>query len=92
MDTLSKLTILSAAAKYDVSCASSGVSRKNGGGIGNAKAYGICHSWSEDGRCISLLKVLLSNDCIYDCRYCVNRRSNDVPRGRFGLRQTGGIL
>jgi putative DNA modification/repair radical SAM protein len=91
MDTLSKLTILSAAAKYDVSCASSGVSRKNGGGIGNAKAYGICHSWSEDGRCISLLKVLLSNDCIYDCRYCVNRRSNDVPRVSFTAREIADL-
>ena len=83
MDTMTKLEILAGAAKYDVSCSSSGVSRNNQGGIGNAKSFGICHAWSSDGRCISLLKILLSNDCIYDCRYCVNRRSNDIRRASF---------
>lgn len=80
-----KLKILSAAAKYDVSCVSSGVERKNNsvGGIGNASAAGICHAWSSDGRCISLLKVLLTNDCIYDCSYCMNRVTNPVERATF---------
>lgn len=80
-----KLKILSDAAKYDVSCVSSGVERKNNtiGGIGNASAAGICHTWSADGRCISLLKVLLTNDCIYDCSYCLNRVSNPVERATF---------
>lgn len=87
MDTMTKLEILAGAAKYDVSCSSSGVSRKNQGGIGNAKSFGICHAWSADGRCISLLKILLSNDCIYDCRYCANRRSNDIPRASFYPRE-----
>ena len=75
-----KLKILTESAKYDVSCSSSGSSRKNNGGIGNASYGGICHSFTEDGRCISLLKILMTNKCIYDCLYCVNRRSNDVPR------------
>jgi len=83
LDTMTKLEILAGAAKYDVSCSSSGVSRDNQGGIGNARSFGICHAWSSDGRCISLLKILLSNDCIYDCRYCVNRRSNDIRRASF---------
>ncbi len=87
MDILSKLDILAGAAKYDVSCSSSGVSRKNAGGTGNCRSFGICHAWSSDGRCISLLKILLSNDCIYDCRYCVNRRSNDIPRASFAPRE-----
>lgn len=79
-----KLSILAAAAKYDASCASSGSTRTNSGnGLGNASVSGICHSWSGDGRCISLLKVLLTNYCIYDCVYCVNRRSNDIPRASF---------
>lgn len=79
-----KLHILADAAKYDVACTSSGVDRKNGsGGIGNAAACGICHSFSADGRCISLLKILLTNECCYDCVYCVNRVSNDVPRAAF---------
>lgn len=79
-----KLTILADAAKYDVACTSSGVSRSSGGnGMGNSKACGICHSFSSDGRCISLLKILLSNDCIYDCKYCKNRSSNDIPRATF---------
>lgn len=80
-----KLKILSDAAKYDVSCVSSGVERKNNtvGGIGNASAAGICHTWSADGRCISLLKVLLTNDCIYDCSYCLNRVTNPIERATF---------
>ncbi|NMA83491.1 MAG: putative DNA modification/repair radical SAM protein [Epulopiscium sp.] len=84
MDIGDKLKILSDAAKYDVSCSSSGSNRKNNkGGIGNASISGICHSWSEDGRCISLLKILFTNHCVYDCLYCVNRSSNDVPRALF---------
>ena len=79
-----KLNILSDAAKYDVSCTSSGVDRKNGGkGIGNSISPGICHSFSADGRCISLLKILFTNECVFDCRYCVNRSSNDVVRTSF---------
>ncbi|MCC5912660.1 MAG: putative DNA modification/repair radical SAM protein [Clostridiaceae bacterium] len=84
MEVLQKLEILADAAKYDVSCSSSGSNRKNTkGGIGNAHRSGICHSWSEDGRCISLLKILFTNECIYNCAYCVNRSSNDVPRASF---------
>lgn len=75
-----RLQILAAGAKYDVSCASSGSGRRNKGGVGNAASCGICHSWTADGRCVSLLKILLTNACIYDCAYCVNRRSNDIPR------------
>ena len=79
-----KLKILSDAAKYDVSCASSGSTRKNtNGGIGNGVYSGICHSFTEDGRCISLFKILMTNYCIYDCAYCVNRRTNDRPRATF---------
>lgn len=81
---MDKLKILSDAVKYDVSCSSSGVSRKgNGRDMGNCISAGICHSFAADGRCISLLKILLSNECIYDCKYCLNRRSNDVPRATF---------
>ena len=79
-----KLSILSDAAKYDVACTSSGIDRKgNGRDMGNCVAAGICHSFSADGRCISLLKILMSNECAYDCKYCVNRKSNDVPRATF---------
>lgn len=79
-----KLTILSDAAKYDVSCTSSGVERKGqAGSMGNAAACGICHSFAADGRCISLLKILYTNECIYDCKYCVNRKSNDTLRTSF---------
>lgn len=79
-----KLAILSDAAKYDVACTSSGTERSNNGrGIGSAAACGICHSFASDGRCISLLKMLMSNECIYDCRYCINRSSNDVVRTSF---------
>ena len=84
MSVMDKLKILADAAKYDVSCSSSGSSRKNDGtGIGNTVAAGLCHSFGADGRCISLLKILFTNECIYDCRYCINRRSNDVPRASF---------
>ncbi|MDR2571767.1 MAG: putative DNA modification/repair radical SAM protein [Oscillospiraceae bacterium] len=84
MDILEKLTILSDAAKYDVACTSSGVDRAGApGSIGNSAACGICHSFSADGRCISLLKVLLSNVCAFDCSYCVNRKSNDIRRATF---------
>ncbi|MCL2619787.1 MAG: putative DNA modification/repair radical SAM protein [Defluviitaleaceae bacterium] len=84
MGVLDKLTILSDAAKYDVACTSSGVERKGeAGSLGNTLKGGICHSFSADGRCIALLKVLLSNACVYDCNYCVNRRSNDVKRATF---------
>ena len=76
-----KLIILTEGAKYDVSCSSSGSKRKNKfGEIGNASFAGICHSYTQDGRCISLLKMLMSNDCVYDCKYCVNRATNNVPR------------
>lgn len=79
-----KLKILSDAAKYDVACTSSGTQRENDGkGMGNCTKAGICHSFSADGRCISLLKILFTNECIYDCRYCLNRVSNDVPRASF---------
>ncbi|MGE4282885.1 MAG: putative DNA modification/repair radical SAM protein [Clostridia bacterium] len=84
MEVLTKLQILADAAKYDVSCSSSGSSRKNTqSGLGNAHLAGICHSWSADGRCISLLKILFTNYCVYDCAYCVNRVTNDVPRAIF---------
>lgn len=92
MDLKEKLKILSGAAKYDVSCSSSGSSRKNTPtGIGNASESGICHSFAADGRCISLLKVLLTNFCIYDCAYCVNRISNDIPRAAFTPEEVADI-
>ena len=79
-----KLQILSDAAKYDVACTSSGVNRKGDGtGMGNSKACGICHTFAADGRCVSLLKILFTNECIYDCKYCINRCSNDVKRATF---------
>lgn len=80
---MEKLKILADSAKYDVSCSSSGVGRRNNGRIGSAHASGICHSWGADGRCISLLKVLFTNRCAYNCEYCVNKRSNDFPRASF---------
>lgn len=84
MSIYEKLQILTDAAKYDVACTSSGVERKGDGtGIGNCSKAGICHSFSADGRCISLLKILFTNECIYDCKYCVNRSSNDVIRTSF---------
>ena len=88
MDLFDKLKILTDSAKYDVACTSSGVDKKaSSGGIGSASACGICHSFAADGRCISLLKVLLTNICVYDCKYCVNRRSNDTPRAFFAPRE-----
>lgn len=84
MEIIDKLTILADSAKYDVACTSSGLNRKGAkDGMGNAVSMGICHSFSADGRCISLLKVLMTNACIYDCAYCVNRRSNDTRRATF---------
>lgn len=88
MDVFDKLRILTDAAKYDVACTSSGVNKKaTVGGIGSAAASGICHSFSADGRCISLLKVLMTNVCAYDCKYCINRFSNDTPRATFTPRE-----
>ena len=84
MELIDKLKTLAMSAKYDAACTSSGVDRDNKtDGIGNAASCGICHSFAADGRCISLLKVLMTNYCIYDCKYCINRISNDVPRARF---------
>ncbi|SEW53485.1 putative DNA modification/repair radical SAM protein [Chitinophaga arvensicola] len=82
-----KLKILADAAKYDVSCSSSGSKRKNTGGIGDASSSGICHTYTEDGRCVSLLKILLTNHCIYDCAFCVSRKSNDVKRAAFTVEE-----
>jgi putative DNA modification/repair radical SAM protein len=83
-----KLEILADAAKYDVSCASSGSSRKNSAkGIGNGMACGICHSFTEDGRCVSLFKILMTNHCIYDCAYCINRRTNDRKRATLTVEE-----
>ncbi|WP_321436166.1 putative DNA modification/repair radical SAM protein [uncultured Bacteroides sp.] len=85
-NVLEKLKILAESAKYDVSCSSSGTTRSNTkGGIGSAAGWGICHSFAEDGRCISLLKIMLTNYCIYDCAYCINRRSNDLRRATFSV-------
>lgn len=90
--TFEKLKILADAAKYDVSCASSGTSRGGvKGGIGTAAGWGICHSFTPDGRCISLFKILLTNHCIYDCAYCGNRRSNDVKRAAFTAEELAGL-
>ena len=85
MDLTSKLAILADAAKYDASCASSGTTKRNSrdGGLGSTTGSGICHSYTPDGRCVSLLKILLTNFCIYDCLYCINRVSSDVRRARF---------
>ncbi|MFW5676930.1 MAG: putative DNA modification/repair radical SAM protein [Acetivibrio ethanolgignens] len=92
LDMSEKLQILSDAAKYDVACTSSGVNRKGKGGmIGNASAAGICHAFAADGRCISLLKILFTNECIFDCKYCINRRSNDVARASFTPREVAEL-
>lgn len=83
---LEKLKTLAEAAKYDVSCSSSGTTRKNTGkSLGSASGWGICHSFTEDGRCVSLLKIMLTNYCMFDCAYCVNRRSNDIARATFSV-------
>lgn len=90
MDTNQKLAILADAAKYDASCASSGTNNRNsrdGKGIGSTESMGICHSYAPDGRCISLLKILLTNFCVYDCVYCVNRVSSNVARARFSIEE-----
>ena len=85
---MEKLKILTDAAKYDVSCSSSGHERRGQDGhLGSSAAMGICHTWTADGRCVSLLKVLYTNKCVYDCAYCINRRSNDVPRAAFTPRE-----
>ena len=86
-NVLAKLKILAESAKYDVSCSSSGTVRRNSPGtLGNTVGgWGICHSFAEDGRCISLLKIMLTNYCIYDCAYCINRRSNDIPRATLSV-------
>jgi putative DNA modification/repair radical SAM protein len=89
LSTIEKLTILADAAKYDASCASSGTTRRNSlasGGIGSTTGAGICHAYAPDGRCISLLKILLTNFCIYDCAYCINRSSSNTPRARFSVK------
>ena len=92
MDIFDKLKILADSAKYDASCSSSGSKRKNiNNGIGNGHVSGICHSWGADGRCISLLKILFTNSCIYDCKYCINRSSNDVPRATFTPREVADL-
>ena len=90
MDLESKLAILADAAKYDASCASSGGVKRSaapGKGMGSTTGMGICHSYTPDGRCVSLLKILLTNFCLYDCLYCINRRSSDIPRARFSARE-----
>ena len=81
---MEKLTILADSAKYDVACTSSGSGRRSrAGGLGSCYAPGCCHAFTADGRCVSLLKVLMTNCCSFDCAYCVNRRSNDLPRGHL---------
>ena len=93
-----KLAILADAAKYDVACTSSGVDRRSRPGqLGNTAACGICHTFASDGRCISLLKILFTNECIHDCKYCLNRCSNDIPRATFTpeeypIRRHGGNM
>src|SRR4051812_39125459 len=90
LDLRRKLAILSDAAKYDASCASSGAKRRDsssGRGVGSTEGMGICHAYAPDGRCISLLKLLLTNYCIYDCAYCVNRVSSNTPRARFNVQE-----
>ncbi|MES2291325.1 MAG: putative DNA modification/repair radical SAM protein [Pseudomonadota bacterium] len=90
LDTRQKLEILADAAKYDASCASSGTSKRNskdGKGIGSTEGMGICHAYAPDGRCISLLKILLTNSCIFDCHYCINRKSSNVRRARFTAKE-----
>ena len=90
MDVQHKLHILADAAKYDASCASSGSAKRDsvgGRGMGSTEGMGICHSYAPDGRCISLLKILLTNFCVFDCLYCINRISSNVPRARFSVQE-----
>lgn len=93
MDLARKLTILADAAKYDASCASSGTERRDSraGGLGSTEGSGICHAYAPDGRCISLLKILLTNACLFDCAYCVNRASSNVARARFTAEEVVGL-
>jgi putative DNA modification/repair radical SAM protein len=94
LDLKRKLAILSDAAKYDASCASSGAKQRNslgGKGVGSTEGMGICHAYAPDGRCISLLKILLTNYCIYDCAYCINRVSSNTPRARFSVEEVVGL-
>src|SRR5881628_99617 len=94
LDLQAKLAILADAAKYDASCASSGTSKRNsagGKGIGSTEGMGICHAYAPDGRCISLLKILLTNSCIFDCHYCINRKSSNVRRARFTPEEVVGL-
>jgi predicted DNA-binding helix-hairpin-helix protein len=90
---LQKLEILADAAKYDASCASSGGARRTAGdgGIGSVTGAGICHAYTPDGRCVSLLKILLTNFCRYDCAYCVSRRSSNVERAKFSVAEVVGL-
>jgi putative DNA modification/repair radical SAM protein len=93
-DIIQKLEILADAAKYDASCASSGTSRRNSGdgkGLGSTEGMGICHAYAPDGRCISLLKILLTNHCIFDCHYCINRKSSNVRRARFSPQEVADL-
>src|SRR5215213_4095298 len=89
LSTPQKLEILADAAKYDASCASSGAEKRDSrkGGLGSTNGMGICHSYTPDGRCVSLLKILLTNACVFDCAYCINRRSSNVPRTRFSVQE-----
>src|SRR6201995_4977294 len=90
MELEAKLAVLADAAKYDASCASSGAPKRSsrpGNGMGSTTGMGICHSYTPDGRCVSLLKILLTNFCMYDCLYCINRRSSHVPRARFSVEE-----
>lgn len=94
LDTIQKLEILADAAKYDASCASSGTAKRNsqgGKGIGSTEGMGICHAYAPDGRCISLLKILLTNHCIFDCHYCINRKSSNVRRAKFTPREVADL-
>ncbi len=95
MELERKLAILADAAKYDASCASSGAPKRQAGpglGMGSTTGMGICHSYTPDGRCVSLLKILLTNFCLYDCVYCINRRSSDVPRARFAVQEVVDLV
>jgi len=90
LDLRQKLSVLADAAKYDASCASSGTTKRDsmgGKGVGSTEGMGICHAYTPDGRCVSLLKILLTNFCIYDCAYCINRASSNVPRARFNVQE-----
>ncbi|MGH8336936.1 MAG: putative DNA modification/repair radical SAM protein, partial [Gammaproteobacteria bacterium] len=90
MQVSEKLAILADAAKYDASCASSGTAKRSSdkaGGIGSTEGMGICHAYAPDGRCISLLKILLTNSCIFDCHYCINRKSSNVRRAKFTAKE-----